>query len=150
MSKRIIGNGKHANVYLSEDNKVIKIYKKPCKFKISIEAEIQKKAHSLGIAPEVYYFNNDSICMEYIDGVTLDKYLKDKTPLLTLADKRACIKSHIMSAVSILYDNCIKHNDLSGTNIMITKDGKVKIIDYGFSSITLTPVPKNKRDIPII
>jgi predicted Ser/Thr protein kinase len=43
---------------------------------ISKKCEIQTKSFELGIAPQVYSFNIDTVIMEYIKGLTLREYKK--------------------------------------------------------------------------
>lgn len=104
-----------------------------------MEAEIQKKAWKLGIAPEVYSFSANTIKMEYIKGRELDQYIKSPNV------NRTKTKKLIRIALDTLYNNGISHNDLTGRDIIITNDGKVKIIDYGHSTLYDGPVPKNIR-----
>lgn len=103
------------------------------------EPEIQKFAHSLGIAPEVFSYSNGVIEMEYIKGSELDAYIKKPDT------DRKKLKRDVRAAINILYDNGIKHNDLTGKNVMIASDGAIKILDYGSSVMYKFPVPKNER-----
>lgn len=115
-----------------KDGKIFKRLKPEmvcCKYKcvdIKKECEVQTKAFELGVAPQVYSFNHDTIIMEYIKGLTLHEYKKRGLP---------DVSHKIYEAINILNKNGICHGDLSDYNIIITDDGNVKIIDYGRSCI---------------
>lgn len=66
------------------------------------------------------------IIMPWINGRPLDKYIqehRDKTSLLNLANE-------FMTMFKTLRKYGIAHGDLSNTNILITPEGKIKLIDY--------------------
>lgn len=125
---------------LLKDGIITKIYSSS----IEHEAEIQKLAADLNIAPKVYSVKDCVMEMEYIEGYDLDRYLK--LPGIN----RPILKTLIRTAINKLYDNGIKHNDLTGKNVMITKSGGIKIIDYGHSVLSKESIPKNQRDYGIL
>jgi tRNA A-37 threonylcarbamoyl transferase component Bud32 len=144
MNKTIHKN-KNTTVVLN-DNKIIKM----CKKANPSEPEIQTIAYNLGIAPKVYdvfYSKNNYamiIEMEYIKGHELGNYIK-------LPDvNRNALRKRIKTLIVKLYDNGIKHNDLTSKNIIITRDGDIKIIDYEYSELLKEPVPANQRDFTVL
>ena len=81
--------------------------------------------------------DNDSICIieEYIDGKSLRQYVHDET------DTRGYLSVHEICRIGIelccileylhgYNGNGILHMDIKPDNIMLDKDGKVKLIDY--------------------
>ena len=100
----------------------------------SQEADIQRRAHAIGIAPKVFTANKDSIEMEFVGGWSLNEYLK-----MSGIDKPRIVRL-VKIAENTLYDNCISHGDFTGDNIRITPDGRVVIIDYGSAKLTGEPV----------
>ena len=50
-------------------------------------------------------------------------------------DHLRSITRQIMTGLQYLHDNCITHNDLKPSNILLTQDGTVKIADFGVSGL---------------
>ena len=72
------------------------------------------------------------IVLEYIEGKTLEEIIK--TNLLKKYDKESIIKQ-IFDAINYAHSQNILHRDIKPGNIMITSEGKVKLIDFGISKI---------------
>ena len=72
------------------------------------------------------------IAMEYIDGETLrEKIHRDKTPLPKLLKYLTQVAEGLAKAHSA----GIVHRDLKPDNIMITRDGHAKILDFGLAKL---------------
>ena len=72
-----------------------------------------------------------AILLEYIDGVTLTEYLASHENVDR--NKIADIVRQVCSAVEYMHSRQTIHCDLKPSNIMITRSGFVKIIDFGIS-----------------
>ena len=71
------------------------------------------------------------ICMEFVDGETLESKLKRET---TLPLEEACeIISQVAQALQAAFSSGIVHRDLKPGNISINHDGIVKILDFGLA-----------------
>lgn len=70
--------------------------------------------------------------MEYVDGENLAERLKRKERPMTEQEVRG-ILPQILDALKSVHDAGIWHLDLKPANIMLTKEGKVKLIDFGAS-----------------
>lgn len=81
------------------------------------------------------------ILMEYIDGKSIDEYLAEEFfPWdFDIADK---IFIQLLDAFNFLEQNGILHRDIREKNILVDKDGIVKIIDFGLGKI-MQPIEKS-------
>jgi serine/threonine protein kinase len=72
-----------------------------------------------------YYFS-----MEFIDGVTVEDLIRheDQMPVEKVID--ICLQ--VCQALKYLANHNIVHRDIKPANIMVTKDGTVKLGDFGF------------------
>lgn len=68
------------------------------------------------------------IVMEWVEGQTLDQWRQGKSA----ADVRAMF-SQLLDAVDYLHHHGIYHHDLKPSNILVTSDGRLKLIDFGLS-----------------
>jgi serine/threonine protein kinase len=70
------------------------------------------------------------IAMEYVEGCTLEKLLMPSglTPTLLAYAAR-----HITSALAHAHERGIIHRDIKSTNIIITQQGSLKILDFGLA-----------------
>ncbi len=76
------------------------------------------------------------ISMEYIEGETLrNKIHREKTPLPKLLKYLAQVAGGLAKA----HERGIVHRDLKPDNIMITRDGEAKILDFGLAKLIEPP-----------
>ncbi len=143
-----IASGGMSEVYLASDaSSGENIALKVLDSKLSIDPEylnrFKKEAHickqlnhknivkiiSYGTFKEHYY-----IAYEYIEGITLDKLIKEKDLSITEIEN---IAVQILEALSYAHSKNIVHRDIKPSNIMI-KDGNVKILDFGIAKQELS------------
>ncbi len=72
------------------------------------------------------------LAMEYVDGVHLDEYCD--THRLSVA-ARIDVFIQICDAVSYAHRNLIVHLDLKPSNVLVTEEGAVKLLDFGTSKL---------------
>ena len=71
------------------------------------------------------------IVMELVEGITLKKYIEKKA---RLSFKEAVsIAIQVSMGIQAAHNNHIIHRDIKPQNIMISKDGKVKVTDFGIA-----------------
>lgn len=88
------------------------------------------------------------VIMEYLNGISLSDFidghlaLKDKTVPETIQRMYASYKSDpvgtsksiiraVLSGITTLHDSGYIHRDIDPSNVIITSDGGIKVIDYG-------------------
>lgn len=71
------------------------------------------------------------LVMEYVEGPTLAELIKS-TGRLPLAVCRVVLDA-VCTAVAELHDHNIIHRDIKPSNILLTRDGKVVITDFGLA-----------------
>jgi len=95
---------------------------------------IQNLAHPNIISVHDFDRDNDVVfmTMEYLQGTTLDKIIKNPTIELSV-DRVMRIANAIASALDRAHAQGVIHSDLKPSNIFITNDGDVKLIDFGIA-----------------
>jgi len=74
------------------------------------------------------------IAMEYIQGVTLREYLRRAR---LKPDEAVDITLQIAKALSAAHSTGVLHRDIKPDNIMIHRDGYVKVLDFGLAKATV-------------
>ena len=72
------------------------------------------------------------LVMEYVDGVHLDVYCDSRR--LGIAE-RLQLFLRVCDAVGYAHRNLVVHLDLKPSNILVTSDGTVKLLDFGTSKL---------------
>lgn len=73
------------------------------------------------------------IVMEYIEGITLKSYMSQKGALPL--DEVIHYSRQILSALAHAHGKGIIHRDIKPQNIMLLKDGKIKVTDFGIAKL---------------
>ncbi len=74
------------------------------------------------------------IVMEFLDGVTLAKLIRESSSRLTIENTLNYVYG-ICDGLERVHNGNLVHRDVKPSNIFITKDGKVKIIDFGLAHL---------------
>ena len=75
------------------------------------------------------------IAMEYVEGCGLDHYLK-RRPELHLEDAISTMQQ-VLEGLSCAHREGVVHRDIKPANLLITRDGLVKIMDFGIAKLGL-------------
>jgi len=102
------------------------------------EAMILAKLDHPNICRLIEFFpdgQNYAIVMEYIAGTELKELLQQQPDGLIPFDKAFRIAKQSLSAFQYAHENGILHRDIKPANIMITKEGNIKIMDFGIAKV---------------
>ena len=78
--------------------------------------------------------NTPFIAMEYLEGESLDRII-DQKPVLPLSVKLGYIV-RVIDALAYAHQHNVVHRDVKPANIMVTKEGVVKVVDFGIARLT--------------
>jgi serine/threonine-protein kinase len=97
------------------------------------EAEIGKKLNHPNILRfiDVPDQSRPYIAMEFLEGKTIAEMMNEVRPFPV--DDAVQIASRICDALSHMHENKIVHRDLKPQNVMICKDGTLRIMDFGIA-----------------
>ena len=140
-----IGTGGMADVYKGKDLKLnryvaVKVLKSEfssnknfvSKFKVEAQSAAGLMHHNIvnvydvGEENGLYYF-----VMELVEGITLKHYIEKK---IRLSYKEALsIAIQVSNGIEAAHNNGIIHRDIKPQNIIISREGKVKVADFGIA-----------------
>lgn len=140
-----VGSGGMSDVYKAKDHKLnrfvaIKVLKSEFSEDTGFVSKFRVEAQSAaGLTHpnivNVYDVGEDNgiyyIVMELIEGITLKKYIEKKGKLPV--KEAVSIAIQVAQGIEAAHNNHIIHRDIKPQNIMISREGKVKVTDFGIA-----------------
>ena len=144
-----IGSGGMAVVYKARCHRLNRLVAiKILKSDLAQDAEFRRRFHDESQAVAMLSHPNivavydvshsddlDYIVMELIDGITLKQYMQKKGEPLNWREALHFI-TQIMKGLSHAHSRGIIHRDIKPHNIMVLRDGSVKVADFGIARLT--------------
>lgn len=145
-----VGSGGMSDVYKAKDHKLnrfvaMKVLKsefsedKNFVTKFKVEAQSAAGLSHPNIV-NVFDVGEDNgihyIVMELIEGITLKKYIERKGQLSV--KEAVSILIQVAQGIEAAHNNHIIHRDIKPQNIIISKEGKVKVTDFGIARAAST------------
>ncbi len=140
-----IGTGGMSDVYKAKDHKLnrsvaVKVLKQEfgenanfvSKFRIEAQAAAGLmhpnivNVYDVGEEGGIHY-----IVMELVEGITLKKYIEKKARLSV--KEAVSIAIQVSMGIEAAHNHHIIHRDIKPQNIIISKEGKVKVTDFGIA-----------------
>jgi len=81
------------------------------------------------------------LVMEYVDGTPIDRYCRENG--LSIRAKLQLFRS-VCSAVEYAHKNLVVHKDIKPANVLVTKDGTPKLLDFGIAKL----LDRDGEDMP--
>lgn len=143
-----VGSGGMADVYKGKDHKLnrfvaIKVLKSDYRTdEVFIKKFLSEAQAAAGLmhpnVVNVYDVGQDRglyyMVMELVEGITLKDYIEKKGKLSP--KETVSISIQMVTGLQAAHNHHIVHRDIKPQNIIISKDGKVKVTDFGIARAT--------------
>ena len=97
--------------------------------------------YDVGDDGDLHYF-----VMEYVEGITLKRFIERKGKLDI--KEAVGIAIQIAQGLDVAHQNHVVHRDIKPQNIIISKEGKVKVADFGIArAVTATTTTHEAQNI---
>lgn len=162
MTENVLKKGAEAYIYLEEyfDRKVIRKVRVPKSYRVDKldrslrekrsrkEAKLLYEAKKAGVPTPVLmtvWPKEYTILMEYIEGELLKDYLLTSNPIET----KITFMESLGSLTGDLHKNNLIHGDLTTSNVLITSNDTLCMIDFGLGGFS-TSIEKKGEEIRVL
>lgn len=108
------------------DEEFIRRFRREAQSAASLSHSNIVSVYDVGQEDEIHY-----IVMEYIEGQNLNEIIKERAPMQV--EEAVRIASQIADALDHAHHNDIIHRDIKPHNILIGRNGRVKVTDFGIA-----------------
>ena len=81
-----------------------------------------------------WYKETPCIIMDYVDGTSIKDYVREHGRIR--GDKMLILIKPLLQSLIKIHEKGILHRDISADNILLTEDGKLKLIDFGAARLS--------------
>lgn len=140
-----LGEGGEGRVYLAEDESLLRrvALKRVWQGEDESGEEIRREAAflrdlrhpMLPVVYELFYKEGWYLAMEYMEGVSLQRYIESRG---RVEEAQACLWADaILDVLGYLHSRKtpVIYRDLKPANIMVCRDGALKLVDFGGASL---------------
>ena len=150
-----LGEGGMGEVYLAEDTKLRReVALKVLPEEMAADSErlerFEQEARSIAALnhPNIVTIHSVEqagpthlLTMELVNGESLDQVLP---PTGFDLDRFFSIATQIADGLGAAHDKGITHRDLKPANVMVTKEGRVKVLDFGLAKLATSEAPADE------
>jgi serine/threonine-protein kinase len=161
----VLGEGAMGTVYKGVDPLIqrpvaVKAIRKhlfePTSTDLSVELRFRNEAQAAGRLSHpgivaVYEYGEDNgdafIAMEYVHGASLGRYMAQhrRMPEPDLL----CVMVQLLDALHYAHEQGVWHRDIKPGNLIITRDGRLKVADFGIARIESTALTQVQQTLLI-
>ena len=109
-----------------EDKNFVRKFKEEAQAAAALAHPNIVNVYDVGDEQNIFY-----IVMELVEGITLKTYIEKKGRLTV--KEATSIAIQVASGLEIAHNNQIVHRDIKPQNIIISREGKVKVTDFGIA-----------------
>ena len=113
---------------MAEDPTNVKRFENESKAVVLLEHDNIVKIYDVNVDGELKYF-----VMEYLEGITLKEYIKQKGKLDS--DEAISCAEQILKALQHAHSKGVIHRDIKPQNIMLLKHGQITVPDFGIAKL---------------
>ncbi len=113
----------------SRQDSFVERFKREARIGMSLSHDAIPKVYDFGVDADRYY-----LAMEWLDGKSLRTWIEEN-PALLPDEKWRPMFIGVCNALAAAHDRGILHRDLTEGNVILTADGKIRITDFGLSTM---------------
>ncbi|MBL4845641.1 MAG: serine/threonine protein kinase, partial [Planctomycetes bacterium] len=144
--QKLLGAGSQGQVFLAREREGLRrevalkvFHNDPEGYRRELEMlrqveEIRVRERAPGLVQSLATGETDDlayVAFEYLDAGTLQDWVSDKGPM-SFADAVACA-CQVADGLDALHRNGVFHRDVKPSNILVDRDGWVRLVDFGLS-----------------
>ncbi|MBN2532733.1 MAG: serine/threonine protein kinase [Spirochaetales bacterium] len=112
---------------ISSEKSLAKRFKREARIMIDFRNENIVQVYDHFREGSAYY-----IAMEYVDGISLEDLIKKKKIICPMA--ALIILNEVSKGLKYAHDKGVVHRDIKPDNVLISKSGRVKLVDFGIAT----------------